>query len=63
MIVHDLSLAQALADQVLLLKNGEVFANGLACEVFQPNILALGLDVEMVAFESANGDVRWMPKV
>ncbi|WP_319558504.1 ATP-binding cassette domain-containing protein [Thiomicrorhabdus sp.] len=47
MVVHDLHLAQALADRCLLLKNGELLFYGSAQEALQPDRLRQLLEVEV----------------
>jgi len=61
MIVHDLVLAQAVAQEVVLLKEGRVFAQGPANEVFKAPILEQGLNVSVRGVQSERGEV-FLPK-
>lgn len=45
-ILHDLNLSAIFADELLLMKNGELLHSGTPAEVMQPNILKEVLDID-----------------
>ena len=51
-ILHDINLASQYADQILLLKNGRVLADGPPVDVLQPNLLHKAFGVEGTIIES-----------
>ncbi|MBX3505514.1 MAG: heme ABC transporter ATP-binding protein [Parvibaculum sp.] len=53
--IHDLNLASAYADDVVLLKNGRVVASGEADDVFTAQALGACFDVEVEVLARANG--------
>ncbi|BBP45146.1 hemin import ATP-binding protein HmuV [Thiosulfatimonas sediminis] len=61
MVLHDLPLAQQLADRVLLLKDGAVFAEGGAQNVLQQQTLEQGLQMQLQSV-TQNGKAYFLPK-
>tara|TARA_B100000683_G_scaffold275898_1_gene328064 strand:- start:6292 stop:7119 length:828 start_codon:yes stop_codon:yes gene_type:complete len=51
-VLHDINLASQYADQILLLKNGRVLADGPPVDVLQPNLLHKAFGVEGTIIES-----------
>ncbi|NPA72068.1 MAG: ATP-binding cassette domain-containing protein [Gammaproteobacteria bacterium] len=45
MVVHDIALAGLMADEVLMLKSGQIFASGAVAEVLTAKHLKLGLEM------------------
>ncbi|QKI89875.1 ATP-binding cassette domain-containing protein [Thiomicrorhabdus xiamenensis] len=62
MVVHDLPLAMQLADRVLLLKQGQVVAEGEAKEVLQPLILQEALEMQLQSFHDESGQALYLPQ-
>ena len=62
MVVHDLPLAQQLADRVLLLKDGQVFAEGDSQTVLQKTTLENGLQMNLQIVEQSDGKTMLLPK-
>ncbi|MBN2647619.1 MAG: ATP-binding cassette domain-containing protein [Thiotrichales bacterium] len=63
MVLHDLPLAMQLADEVLLLKQGRVLAQGTAAEIWQPLLLQEALQTRLEAFTHADGSTLFLPKL
>ena len=63
MIVHDLQLAQSIADEILLLKKGKVFASGSVSEVMNAQTLSLGLDIQVAQYQNSEGEEVWLPSL
>ncbi len=51
-VLHDINLAAQYADQILLLKNGKVLADGSPVDVLKPNLLHSAFGVEGTVLES-----------
>ena len=51
-VLHDINLAAQYADQILLLKEGEVLADGPPVDVLKPNLLHSAFGVEGTVLES-----------
>lgn len=62
MVLHDLPLAMQLADSVVVLKNGEVFAQGDAQEVMTQSTLQEGLEMQLQSVTSEQGQKILLPK-
>lgn len=62
MVVHDLPLAMQLADQVVLLKGGQVFAQGSANEVLSAEVLQSGLEMQLQTLITQQGQEVFLPK-
>lgn len=62
MVVHDLPLAQQLADRVLLLKDGQVFSEGKAHQVLQKQTLEQGLQMQLQDVQQVDGKTLFLPK-
>ena len=52
MASHDLNIAAAYADRLILLSDGRVVATGAAKEVLQPDVLSRVYEVEVQRIES-----------
>lgn len=39
LVIHDINFAATYADEIVAMKNGEIFAHGTMAEIIQPNIL------------------------
>jgi iron complex transport system ATP-binding protein len=61
-VIHDLALAARLADNVLLLKGGQVLAAGPRVSVLTSELLAETFDVEFSRAVDAQGETLWIPK-
>ncbi len=62
MVVHELPLAMQLADNVVLLKNGQVFAQGRSEEVFNESVLQEGLQMQLQQLTTESGQTVFLPK-
>ncbi|WP_130536766.1 heme ABC transporter ATP-binding protein [Thiomicrorhabdus indica] len=62
MVVHELPLAMQLADEVMLLKNGEVFAQGRPDDVFTDSVLGEGLQMQLQQLTTETGQKVFLPK-
>jgi iron complex transport system ATP-binding protein len=62
-VTHDLNLAAAWADRILLLHEGGVIADGVPGEVFRQDVLdlALGSGIEVVS-HPRTGEPRVLPR-
>jgi iron complex transport system ATP-binding protein len=54
-VLHDLTLAARVADDVMLLKNGRVLAQGVASEVLSPSHIAAAYGVQVDVVPHASG--------
>jgi len=63
MASHDLNLAGAFADQMVLLSEGRMVKNGSAREVMNPDVLSAVYGVKMERIESESGSVVVTPLV
>ena len=62
MVLHDLPLAMQLADSVVLLKQGKVFAQGDAQDVMTQTVLQEGLEMQLQSLTSEQGQRILLPK-
>lgn len=60
-VLHDLNLAAAVADRVLLMKRGRLLAAGTANAVLSPSLLREALEVEIEAVGRAPGRMVFVP--
>jgi iron complex transport system ATP-binding protein len=63
MASHDLNLAGALADRMVLLHEGRVAGQGSVSQVMRPEVLAQVYGVEMRRLEGPGGEVSVVPDV
>ena len=61
-VLHDVNLAEAFADRVLLLRAGEVLAQGTPAEVLQPGTLEALYDLPMTRAVSEAGQALFAPR-
>lgn len=61
MVVHDLPLAMQLADSVVLLKAGKLFAQGSAQAVFTREILEQGMQMQLQSVITETGQTVYLP--
>lgn len=60
-VLHDLTLAARIADDVLVLKQGRIIASGPRAGVLTPDVLAEAYGVEVHIGESATGEPMVVP--
>lgn len=60
-VLHDLTHAARIADDILVLKDGSVLAGGRRDEVLTPNVLAKAYGVEVHIGQSPSGDPMVVP--
>lgn len=60
-VLHDLTLAARIADDVLVLKDGRMVASGSRADVLTPQVLANAYGVEVHIGESATGEPMVVP--
>ena len=59
MVLHDLTQALRIADKVVVLKSGEIIAQGTAEEVYENGSLQKAFGVEIEKIETKRGEVIW----
>lgn len=59
MVLHDLTQALQIADKVLVLKNGEIIAQGTADEVYESGSLQKAFGVEIEKLQTRRGETIW----
>jgi iron complex transport system ATP-binding protein len=63
LVVHDLPLAQAIADEAILLRAGRTVAAGPASDVFSASVIAGAFDVPFEKARTVGGREFLMPRV
>ena len=59
MVLHDLTQALQIADKVVVLKAGELIAQGTADEVYETGSLQKAFGIEIEKIETKRGEVIW----
>ena len=60
-VLHDLSLALQYADRVILMKKGEIFADGTPAELYENGKIAEAFDITLERIVS-NGEISYIAK-
>lgn len=62
-VLHDLTLASQIADRIVILKGGQLFASGSPMEVLTPQILAQVYDAEFLVHEIPGRALAVIPRM